>query len=73
MLDESAGVKAQKGESTGCFGSCECSCARVGEGRGAGDVCQTREESVLDVVQSWWTSRRRLVILELVFDIENWK
>ena len=45
----------------------------LGRGGGAGDVCQTREESVLDVVQSWWTSRRRLVILELVFDIENWK
>lgn len=45
----------------------------LGVGWRAGDVCQTREESVLDVVQGWWASRRRLMIMELVFDIENWK
>lgn len=56
LVEVSARVKAQKWESTGCFGNCKHSCAHVGGwGRGL-EVCVRPERSVLDAIQSWWAS-----------------
>lgn len=51
-MEESARVKAQKRERTGCLGSCRHSCARRGEGTGV--VRQTGESRVLNAIQSCW-------------------